>query len=142
MPWIQPRAGVAPDVERVMWAMASLAGPSATLWLEGAPREGETRSLLGRFAVHEEVPGTLHRGTIWPRLPLLAIRISKDSVVSLLKLVEHLPPPEVCTHLHVYIGLQWACSWFDCFTGSIEYSSDMPAEIHEELVAALQAHQS
>ncbi len=125
-------AGVT-DPERFFSALLRLVSPDALLFLEGGAHPPRLRSFLE--AQNVTVAWRPALGTLWPATPYFCVRVHPEVVDELVALVRSLSSPEVCDHLHVFMGDRILVSGYDAFSDPFYVSGDVSEQKLKEFCA-------
>jgi hypothetical protein len=93
--------------------LIELLPPGAILYLEGTSIAHDVSDFLAAHAV--ESPTPVRRGTIWPMPAVHHVPATAANTEALASLIARHPAPEICDHLHAYVGSAVILQWHDAF---------------------------
>ena len=101
-----------------------LVGNDAVVQVEGGAHAEPLRLFLSRQAIECEPHAAL--GTVWPASSYFCIPATIPVLEELAALTASLPGPEVCDHLHVFVGPRVLVSGYDAFSDPFYISGVVP----------------
>jgi hypothetical protein len=125
-------AGVEPS--RVFPALLELAPKGALLFLEGGQQQPDLLAFLEKHK--QSVSPRPALGTLWPRHSWFIIPADPDVLSELGRLTARLACPEVCDHLHVFLGECVLLEGHDAFLNDFLVSDSVSEEQVKRFCAA------
>jgi hypothetical protein len=116
-------------------ALPLLVPDTSLLFLEGGSHPSGLRRYLETHAIHP--PRRPALGTLWPRHSFFTLPASPDVLTTLVRLTQTLPYPEVCDHLHVFLGEEVLLEGHDAFSQPFLVSRSVPEAKVEQFCAKL-----
>lgn len=103
------------DAQRFFHAIAALVPDATDLFLEGSPA-ADIVALMQSHLERSEYLAPAGTFWSWPqRNRRFRLRASPELFARLSEAATHHAEPEICDHLHLYVGPEPLVTWFDAF---------------------------
>jgi hypothetical protein len=109
--WVLPKRPPTPS--HFLAELHRLAPDGALLFLEGGDQPTELRALMEARQVTPALRPAL--GTIWPRCAYFSIPATQQVLSELGRIAASLADPEICEHLHLFVGQDVLLQGYDAF---------------------------